>query len=129
VGLEFPPRSSPIMTTSSRRHLRKKTYLFITHHNYTASATLFQACSNYTYSTYTTHFSLLKLHKETIYYYTNLVLILVCSHSTASFGRTIIHDIHGRRVSKEVQLPIRSSTSCSFCTSSHRHKLRQHVQM
>jgi hypothetical protein len=102
---------SPIMSTSSGWHLKKKTYLIITHHNYTASITLFQSCSNYAYSTYTTHFSLFRLHKETTYYYTNLVLfILVCSHSTASFGRTIIHDVHRRRGFKEIQLPIRSSS-------------------
>jgi hypothetical protein len=86
--------------------------LIITHHNYTTFVTLFQACSNYTYSTYTTHFSLFRLHKETTNYYTNLVIrVLGCSRSTASFGRTIIHDVLGRRGSKEIQLHIRSSAS------------------
>jgi hypothetical protein len=110
--------------------LKKKKYLIITCHEYITSVTLFQTGSNYTYSNYTTHFSLFRFHKKTTYYYTTLVICaLGCSRSTARFGRMVIHEVHGRRGSKEIQLSIRSSTNCSLCFGSHRRNLRWHVRM
>jgi hypothetical protein len=109
AGSEFPPHHRKFLpyvehefwTTSEEENILDY-YMPRVHNLYYIIPTI----TNYTYSTCAT--------KETTYYYATLVMfILGCSRSTASFRRTIICEVHGRRGSKEIQLPIRSSTSCS----------------
>jgi hypothetical protein len=115
----------PIMSMGSRWHPRKKTSGIITC-QHTIFITL-RNCNNYTYSVLQLNLLIYFIGVHYLNYTTLILFVLSCS--AACLKRPFICKIHGRRGSKKVNPPIRSSICCFRWSSSHCCHFWWHVRV